>query len=184
MWGSFSSVGLIVNEMPSVSAIAATLITAGVWCPAEMPVTLWLLPLCRLPPQIRCYLYSWSHVMSRWTLHLRLQQILTLECAIRPLNLLQGGTSPCTPELKWGSRMHVLIEGSLNGLHCCGNETPAANEHRLDCFLGSEWAKAAPQIQSVLLILPPPQIPLLLLLLLQSSFFYQGTTRLLFHTCS
>lgn len=94
--------------------------------------------------------------MSRWTLHLRLQQILTLECAIRPLNLLQGGTSPCTPELKWGSRMHVLIEGSLNGLHCCGNETPAANEHRLDCFLGSEWAKAAPQIQSVLLILPPP----------------------------
>lgn len=58
--------------------------------------------------------------MSRWTLHLRLQQILTLECAIRPLNLLQGGTSPCTPELKWGSRMHVLIEGSLNGLHCCG----------------------------------------------------------------
>lgn len=95
--------------------------------------------------------------MSRWTLHLRLQQILTLECAIRPLNLLQEGTSPCTPELKWGSRMHVLIEGSLNGLHCCGNETPAANEHRLDCFLGSEWAKAAPQIQSVLLILPPPK---------------------------
>lgn len=37
--------------------------------------------------------------------------------------------------------MHVLIEGSLNSLHCCGNETPAANEHRLDCFLGRERAQ-------------------------------------------
>ncbi len=93
--------------------------------------------------------------------------VLTLECAIRALNVLQGGTSPSTSELKWGSRMHALIEGSLNRLHCCGNETPAANEHRLDCFLGRERAKAAPRSQSVPLLLhpssaPPPSVFILL----------------------
>lgn len=56
--------------------------------------------------------------------------------------------------------MHALIEGSLNRLHCCGNETPAANEHRLDCFLGRERAKTALWSQSVHGV--PPPLPLFL----------------------
>lgn len=52
--------------------------------------------------------------------------------------------------------MHVLIEGSLNRLHCCGNETPAANEHRLDCFLGRGRAKTSLWSQSVNGARPPP----------------------------
>ena len=71
--------------------------------------------------------------------------------------------------------MHVLIEGSLNRLHCCGNETPAANEHRLDCFLSRDRAKTAQWSQAVRGLHPPPSPSsstlLLLLLLLPSSFF-------------
>lgn len=48
------------------------------------------------------------------------------------------------------------MEGSLNRLHCCGNETPAANEHRLDCFLGRERAETALWSQSVHGVPPPP----------------------------
>lgn len=107
--------------------------------------------------------------MSHWTLHLCSQQkdICGSNIGMCNKNVLQGGTSPSTSELKWGSRMHVLIEGSLNRLHCCGNETPAANEHRLDCFLGRERAKTALWSQSVPLLLhpssaPPPSVFILL----------------------
>lgn len=158
----------MVNEMPSVSIIRTTIITARVQCQAEMTVktiynyyhqaipTLWTFYLLSLvSPQ-----YS---VMSHLILHLCSQQrtfvVLTLECAVRALNVLRGVTSPSTSDLKWGSRMHVLIEGSLNGLHCCGNETPAANEHRLDCFLSMERAKTALWSLSVPLLLCPPSGP-------------------------
>lgn len=57
---------------------------------------------------------------------------------------------------KWGSRMHVLILGSLSRLHCCGNETPAANEHRLDCFLGRGRARTTMCLAFLILLHPSP----------------------------
>lgn len=57
----------------------------------------------------------------------------------KPSTFLRGGCLISVP--KWGSRMHVFIKGSLNGLHCCGNKTPAANEARLVCFLDMKSAK-------------------------------------------
>lgn len=97
--------------------------------------------------------------MSHWTLHLCSQRrrfaVSSAGMLEQAFNVLQGSTSPRTSELKWGSRMHVLIEGSLNRLHCCGNETPAANEDRLDCFLGRGRAKTSPPSQSVNDVPPP-----------------------------
>lgn len=55
--------------------------------------------------------------------------------------------------------MHVLIKGSLNRLFCCGNETPAANEYRLDCFLDRKSAKTALWSQSVHGVHPSPPPP-------------------------
>lgn len=142
----------MVNEMPSVlSTVRATIITA--WVEPRCQSQLWLLSPCHAHPPnlillgdtLLSAVSPQYAVMSHWTLRLcsrqRTSVVVTEEFAIRALNVLQGGTSPRTPELRWGSRMHVLIEGSLNRLHCCGNETPAANEHRLDCFLGRERAK-------------------------------------------
>lgn len=120
-------------------------------------------------------------VMSHWMLHLCSQQrtfVVALECAIIVLNVFSGGTSPRTSELKWGSRMHVLIEGSLNRLHCCGNETPAANEHRLDCFLVRKRAKTSPWSQSVHGS-SASSYTLLLLLLLPSSVFTSSSNSLI-----
>lgn len=62
-----------------------------------------------------------------------------LECASKAFNILEGGCLISVP--KRGSRMHVFIKGSLNGLHCCGNKTPAANEDRLVCFLDRKSSK-------------------------------------------
>lgn len=57
--------------------------------------------------------------------------------------------------------MHVLIKGSLKQLLCCSNETPAANEHRLDCFLDMKGAKTALWSQSLHGVhsSPPPPPP-------------------------
>lgn len=55
--------------------------------------------------------------------------------------------------------MNVLIKGSLNHLPCCRNETPAANEHRLDCFLDLKGAKPSLWSRALLGIRPPPPCP-------------------------
>lgn len=65
-----------------------------------------------------------------------------------------------------GGRMHVLIKGSLNHLPCCRNETPATNEHRLDCFLDMKGAKTSLWSRSLHGVgphPPPPVSPLLVL---------------------
>lgn len=82
-----------------------------------------------------------------------------------------------TSALRRGSRIYVLIEGSLTRLRSCGNETPAANEDRLDCIGGRERAKRglrSPSVYGLPLLLhpppaPPPPLPALPLLCLHRA---------------
>lgn len=77
-----------------------------------------------------------------------------LECAIRQLSVFQGGqrSIPYSSRLQSGSRMHVLIAASLKTpLHSDCNETPAANECRLD-WNWQEYSQDSP-------MLPPAHRP-------------------------
>lgn len=159
-WRSFSTAGQVVSEGPTEWLAVNKTITIT-WSQAEMSVRPMITvtspyPCSHLTWRIMCYQRPLLSLIGP-SIHVPgKRHFPTLECAISALTVLQGGTSPRTSELKRGSRMHVLIEGSLNRLHCCGNETPAANEHRLDCFLGRERAKTALWSRSVHGVPPPP----------------------------
>lgn len=89
--------------------------------------------------------------------------VLAVEFAMRVLNVLQGGTSPRTSELKCGSRMHVLIEGSLTGF--------TVVVMKLQLLMGTGWiiflaGREPRQLRGAGLFLVFPSSSILLLLFL------------------